>query len=150
MPLGEFIPGFPAAPAPSHGLFPHAAAAAISPLGSPLPQQQHAPPHPPQAEADDAREHEPHDGQHHPMRSHPENQSGVLAMPAAALVMAEETPGIPVVLVHHEDAHSASARAVADVGARRHVFLPDDGEEQRTRAVHDGDVGETPVLIVLR
>lgn len=83
------------------------------------------------------------------MRSHPEDQSGVLAMPAAALVMAEETPGIPVVLVHHEDADSASTRAVADVGARRHVFLPDDGEEQRTGAVHDGNVGETPVLVVI-
>lgn len=63
-------------------------------------------------------------------------------------MMAEETPRKPIVLVHHEDTDSASTSVVADVAARGHVPFPDDGEEEGPCAVHDGDVGEMPVLIV--
>ena len=83
------------------------------------------------------------------MRSHPEDKSGVFAMPAAALVMTEETPGISIVLIHHEDADPAASCPVTDVGTRRHVFLPDDGEEKWTSAVHDSDIRETPILVVV-
>lgn len=82
------------------------------------------------------------------MVPHPENQPGVFAVPTAALVMAEKAPGMAVVLVLHENPHPTPARPVADILARGHVLLPDDAEEQGTGAVHDGDVGELPVLVV--
>lgn len=82
------------------------------------------------------------------MRPHPEDQPSVFAVPATALMMAEETPGKPVVLIHHEDANPASSYAIADIGAGRHVLFPDDGEEERTGTVHDGDVWQVPVLVV--
>lgn len=82
------------------------------------------------------------------MAAHPEYEPGVLPMPTAALVMAKETPGKAIVLVLHEDPHPATARAFADVAARGHVLFPDDGEEKGAGAVHDGNVGKAPVLIV--
>ena len=47
-----------------------------------------------------------------------------------------------------QDAHPAAVRAVARVQPRGHVFLPQHGQEQRARAVHDGDVGQAPVAVV--
>lgn len=69
-------------------------------------------------------------------------------MPTAALVMAEEAPGMAIVLVLHENPYPSTARPVANILTRGHVFLPDDAEKQGTGTVHDGDVGELPVFVV--
>ncbi len=63
-------------------------------------------------------------------------------------MVAEEAPGVPVVLVRHEHPHAAAADAVADVFARRHEFLPHDGQEQGAGRGHDGDVRQLPVFVV--
>ena len=68
----------------------------------------------------------------------------VLAVPAVAAVVGEEAPREPVVLILHED---ADAPGLAWLVA--HVLLPDDGKEQRARRVHDCDVREEPVAVVL-
>ena len=82
------------------------------------------------------------------MRAHPEDQVGVLAVPAAADVFFEEAPGVVIVVGLAENADPAPVEAVANVEGRVHVFFPDDGEEEWAGAVHDGDVGELPVLVV--
>lgn len=64
-------------------------------------------------------------------------------MPAVTLVVGEETPGMAVVLVLHQDADTARL-----TGLVAHVLLPDDRQEQRTSRVHDGDVREQPAPIV--
>ena len=71
------------------------------------------------------------------MLTHPEDQVRVLAVPAVALVVGEEAPGESVVLVLHQNAHAASI-----AGSGLHVLLPDHGQEQRARGVHDSDVRE--------
>lgn len=103
---------------------------------------------PPQREADDAGDQEARGGEEHPVGAHPEDQAGVSAMPAAAGVFLEEAPGVPVVVGLAEDADAAAVGPVADVEGRVQVFFPDDGQEERAGAVHDGDVGELPVLVV--
>lgn len=82
------------------------------------------------------------------MAAHPEYESCIFPMPTAPLVVAEKTPGEAIVLILHEDANPASARAVADVATGGHVLFPDDGEEEGTGAVHDSNVGQAPVLII--
>lgn len=68
----------------------------------------------------------------------------ILAVPAVTPVVGEEAPRELVVLVLHEDAHAPSlARSIA------HVLFPDDRQEQRSGRVHDRDVWEEPVTIVL-
>lgn len=69
-------------------------------------------------------------------------------MPTAALVMAEKTPRMTIVLVLHQNPYPSTARPVANVLARGHVFFPDDAEKQRAGAVHDGDIWELPVFVV--
>ena len=56
--------------------------------------------------------------------TYPENQMGVLAVPAVTPVMGKEAPGELVVFILHEDADAASL-----TGLVAHVFLPDDGQE---------------------
>lgn len=68
----------------------------------------------------------------------------VLAVPAVSGVVGEETPGVLVVLVQHENAHAAHLRRVV-----LHILLPDDRQEQGTGRVHHGDVGEEPVAVIL-
>ena len=63
-------------------------------------------------------------------------------------MMRKETPRVPIVLVHHQDPDSTPSHAITDIGARGHVFFPNDREEERAGAVHDGDVGETPIPVV--
>lgn len=106
------------------------------------------------------------------MAAHPEDELSVAAVPAAAAVPAEETPGLLVVFVTHQYAYAAGLAAVpaAIVGrsGRGHrcrrgdgggqlrdapyaaslVFLPDHREKQRSRAVHDCDIGEFPIAVV--
>lgn len=82
------------------------------------------------------------------MVPHPKNQSGVFAMPTAALVMAEKAPGVAIILVLHENSYPPTARSIANILCRGHVLLPDDAEEQRTGTVHDRDVRELPVFVV--
>lgn len=69
-------------------------------------------------------------------------------MPTAAMVMAEKTPRMTIVFVLHQNPYPSTARPVANVLARGHVFFPDDAEKQRTGAVHDGDIRELPVFVV--
>lgn len=65
-------------------------------------------------------------------------------MPAVTPVVGEKAPRELVILVLHEDAHASRlARPVA------HILLPDDGQEQRTRGVHDCDIRQQPVAIIL-
>lgn len=53
--------------------------------------------------------------------TYPEDQVRILAVPAVTPVVGKETPGEPVILVLHEDAHASSvARPFA------HVFFPND------------------------
>lgn len=58
--------------------------------------------------------------------------------------MGEETPGELVILVLHQDAHSARF-----CGLGLHVLLPDDRQEEWPSRVHDGDVGKQPAAVVL-
>ena len=78
------------------------------------------------------------------MGAHPEDKPGVVTMPGAAGELLEEGPGVVIIVNLGEDADSA----VVDVDGGVHVFLPDDGEEERAGAVHDGYVGEVPVAVV--
>lgn len=79
------------------------------------------------------------------MRAQPENKPSVLAVPAVAQMMAEETPRLLVVFVWHENSKSSPV----DVGARGHVLFPDDAEEERASTRHDSYVGEAPICVVI-
>jgi hypothetical protein len=68
----------------------------------------------------------------------------VLAVPAVTPMMGEEAPRELVVLILHKNTHAPSfARLIL------HVLLPDHRQEQWTCRIHDGDIGEEPVTIVL-
>lgn len=82
------------------------------------------------------------------MPAHPKDKLGILAMPAASLVVAEKAPSMPVVLVLHKNANPPTSRTIAHVLTRSHVLLPDDAKEERTGTGHDSDVGELPVLVI--
>ena len=69
-------------------------------------------------------------------------------MPATAHEGVEETPGLLVVVFGFQDPDTAPIFPVSDVLARGHVVLPENGEEKRTRGVHDRYVREAPVTIV--
>lgn len=76
--------------------------------------------------------------------TYPEDQARILAVPAVTPVVGEEAPRELVVLVLHENAHAPSlTRSIA------HILFPDDRQEQRSGRVHNGDVWEEPVAVVL-
>ncbi|QSZ30711.1 hypothetical protein DSL72_000269 [Monilinia vaccinii-corymbosi] len=100
-------------------------------------------PHEPQTAAHDGRDGKARDRQQQPVLAHPEDGLGVLAMPAVALDDVEEAPRVLAVFGGHEVAHAAGL-----VRHGAHVFDPEHGQEERPRAVHDGDVGHAPVAIV--
>lgn len=77
------------------------------------------------------------------MKTYPENQLSILAVPAVANVVGEETPRVAVVLVLHEDTDP-----VGLAGLVEHVFFPQNRQEKRTGRVHDGDVGKQPAAVV--
>lgn len=122
-------------------------------------QQKQAAIRPPEAETDNTSEDKAKDGQEHPVLSHlssvstvhnsrqhstyPEDQSRILAMPAVAHMVGEETPGVAVVLVLHQDANATRL-----AGRLAHVLLPNHRQEQRTSRVHDGDVRKHPAPVV--
>lgn len=54
-----------------------------------------------------------------------------------------------MVIVIQENPHPSSVDPIPDVFAGRHVFFPEDGEEERTGGVHDRDVGEAPVAVII-
>ena len=85
------------------------------------------------------------DGEHDPVRSHPENELDVVVVPAVTQVVCEEAPAIPVVLGGEEDAD-----AVQTVWVEFVVVAPDDAKVQRTGRGHDGDVREGPAAVVIR
>ena len=76
--------------------------------------------------------------------TYPENQVCVLSVPAVTRVVGEEAPREPVVFVLHQDAHTAGLG-----GPVQHVLLPDDRQKQRPGRVHDRDVREQPVAVIL-
>lgn len=98
------------------------------------------------------------------MPAHPKHQSRVLPMPTAPPMPAKKGPRLSIILIRHQDPHpphfatipsprrrSTGAQNTSDgiTGpAPPLVFLPDDGEEEWARAVHDGDVGKLPVAVV--
>lgn len=149
MPIDKLILLIRARPSPKHRDPPRARPLGLA-GGSPPrlggAEKQESSVGPPQGEADDAGDQEARGGEEHPVGAHPEDQAGVAAVPAAADVFLEEAGGVMVVVGLAEDADAA----VADVEGRVHVLLPDDGEEERAGAVHDGDVGQLPVLVVGR
>lgn len=76
--------------------------------------------------------------------TYPEDQVRILAVPAVTPVVGEEAPRELVVFVLHENAHAPSlTRPIA------HILFPDDRQEQRSGRVHNGDVWEEPVAVVL-
>lgn len=77
------------------------------------------------------------------MLAHPEDQAGILAVPAVAHVVREEAPRVPVVLIAHQDADTAR---LAGVGL--HVLLPDHRQKQGTSRVHNRDVREEPMAVI--
>lgn len=77
------------------------------------------------------------------MKTYPENQLSILAMPAVTDMVGEETPRVAVVLVLHENTDSVSLAGLVE-----HVFLPQDRQKQRTCRVHDCDVGKQPAAVV--
>ena len=115
-----------------------------SPHRSALPEKQHSPPNPPHSQAYDGGKNEAGNGQLHPMPAHPEYEACVLAVPAVAQMVAEETPRMLIVFVQHENAHSPSV----NTGARSHVLFPDDTKKQRAGARHDRYVRKAPISIV--
>jgi len=148
MPIDKLVLLIGARPSPKHRDPPRARPVGLTttPPGLGRAEKQESTVGPPQRQADDANDQEARGGEQHPVGAHPEDQAGVAAVPAAADVLLEEAGGVMVVVGLAEDADAA----VADVEGRVHVFLPDDGEEERAGAVHDGDVGQLPVLVVGR
>jgi hypothetical protein len=76
--------------------------------------------------------------------TYPEDQMRVLAVPTVSPVVGEETPRELVIFVLHENPDAASL-----AGLVAHVLLPDDGQEQRSGRIHDCDVWEEPMAIIL-
>lgn len=68
----------------------------------------------------------------------------ILSVPAVTRVVGEEAPCELVVLVLHQNAHTASL-----TGSVQHVFLPDDRQKQRPGRIHDRDVREQPAAVIL-
>ena len=134
-PINKLIPLLPTDPPPQPPL----------PLDPKIPPHNPHTPQTPKTHAHNARDREPGDRDQHPVLPHPEDRLRILAMPATALGDIEEAPREPLVLVRHEDAHVLVCRPL-DV----QVLLPDHREEERTGAVHDGDVRHGPVAVVAR
>ena len=132
-PINKLIPLLPTDPPPQPPL----------PLDPKIPPHNPHTPQTPKTDTHDARDREPGDRDQHPVFPHPEDRLRILAMPAAPLGDIEEAPREPLVLVRHEDAHVLVRRPL-DV----QVLLPDHREEERTGAVHDGDVRHRPVAVV--
>jgi len=99
---------------------------------------------PPDEKDDCETDEEAHEGEEDPVLCHPENQSHVISVPAAAAVMREEAPWMVVVLVWEEYAY-----AVFALGASAVVVAPDYTQKQRPGGSHNGDVGEQPVAIIV-
>lgn len=100
-------------------------------------------PRPPQAGPHDARNCKARGGEQHPVLPHPEDGLGIFPVPAVSLDDVEEAPAVPLVLVRHQDPNALRGRP-----RRADVLLPDHGEKERTRAVHDRDVRHPPVAVV--
>lgn len=77
------------------------------------------------------------------MFAHPENRLRVFSVPTIAFDDVEETPCMLVVFIWHKITHAACF-----VGNGSHVFDPEDREEERAGAVHNGDVWHAPVSVV--
>ena len=77
------------------------------------------------------------------MKTYPENQLSILAVPAVANVVGEETPCVAVVLILHQNPDPACL-----VGLIKHVLLPEHREEKWTSRVHDRDVRKQPAAVV--
>jgi hypothetical protein len=76
--------------------------------------------------------------------THPEDQFHIVAVPAVAKMMGEETPFMVVVLVGEEDADSVVANGVAVI-----IVSPNYAKEERARGGHDGDVWHDPPTVVI-
>lgn len=79
------------------------------------------------------------------MLPHPENSLGIFSVPTAAFGDIEETPCMLAVIRGHEDSHTLHRLPL-----RPDVFLPDNRQEQRASAVHNGDVRQSPVPLIRR
>lgn len=79
-----------------------------------------------------------------PVFCHPKDDFDVGPVPAIAQVVREEAPGVVVVLVGEEDAHTVLVE-----GRSGGVVSPDDAEEERAGRGHDGDVGQWPAAVVV-
>jgi hypothetical protein len=76
--------------------------------------------------------------------THPENQTRVLSVPAVTTVVGKEAPRELVVLVLHENTDTARL-----TGPITHILLPDDRQEKRAGGIHDCDIRQEPMAIIL-
>ena len=83
------------------------------------------------------------------MLTHPEDETGIIPMPATSDKGVEEAPWMLVVVVIHQDADASACCIVANILAGGHVLLPKHGEEERAGGIHDGYVRKAPVAVVL-
>jgi len=74
--------------------------------------------------------------------SGPFERSRVPVVPGPALLLGEKAPVVARIIVLHEDAHSFQVRNHSQ------VLDPDQRDEMRSRAVHDGHVRQDPVVVV--
>lgn len=83
------------------------------------------------------------------MIAHPEDEPRIIPMPTTPHERVKKTPWLLVVILSQKDSHSSPVDTIPNVLARRHVFFPENGQEERTGCVHDCDVWKTPVTIVV-
>lgn len=64
-------------------------------------------------------------------------------MPAVPSMARKKAPGRLIIFCRHQDTDPCCV-----VGPAAYIFLPDDGQKQRTRGIHDRDIGQDPASIV--
>lgn len=94
-------------------------------------------------------DHEAQERDQEPVSPHPENDVHIAAMPTAPLNVLEEAVTIAISAVLGQEANAGDSRAEAGHTAAQKLN-PHNGEKERARAVHHGDVGQAPVAVVFR
>ena len=77
-------------------------------------------------------------------RTYPEDELRIFAVPATTTMVREEAPRMAVEHVRHQHPHAFMLS-----GRLPDVLLPDHAETQRPGGIHDGDVRQSPVAIVV-
>ena len=77
-------------------------------------------------------------------KTYPKDELRITTVPAATLMLSEEAP---ITLVEHVWLHHSDSMLHRSLSGE--VLRPQDTEKQRTSGVHDSDVREAPIPIVL-